>query len=66
MIKQIDKSSVYSQPTMCLQCHLVVRMTHSPDMDPRAGAWECPNCEHKYPFAHWKIKRQSKGKTKAA
>ena len=66
MAKLIDKSCVYSQPTMCLQCHLVGRMSHGLDADARKGAWECPTCGHKYPFAHWKIKRQNKGKTKAA
>ncbi len=51
---------------MCLQCHLVVGMFHEPDADARKGAWECPNCGHKYPFAHWKIKKQNRGKTEAA
>jgi ribosomal protein L37AE/L43A len=62
MPKQIEKKRVFSQPTMCLQCHLVVGMFHEPDAD----AWECPNCSHKYPFAHWKIKKQTRGKSKAA
>ena len=66
MAKQIEKKRAYSQPTMCLQCHLVVSMFHEPDADMRNGAWECPNCSHKYPFAHWKIKKQTRGKNKAA
>ena len=55
-----------SQPTKCLQCHLVVSMFHEVDADASQGAWECPNCGHKYPFAHWKIKKQTRAKTKAA
>jgi DNA-directed RNA polymerase subunit RPC12/RpoP len=51
---------------MCLQCHLVVGMFHDSEEDPSTGAWECPNCSHKYPFAHWKIKKQSRGKSRAA
>lgn len=49
---------VYSKPTMCLHCHLVVEMTHNRNADPTTGAWECPRCEHKYPFLHWKIRKQ--------
>ena len=64
--KRIDSKRINSQPTMCLQCHLVVSMFHESDADARQGAWECPNCGHKYPFAHWKIKKQSKGKNRAA
>jgi hypothetical protein len=66
MAKVIDNKRINSQPTMCLQCHLVVSMFHESDADPRQGSWECPNCEHKYPFAHWKIKKQTKGKNRAA
>ncbi len=66
MAKHNRESRVYSQPTMCLQCHLVVGMFHEPGADARKGAWECPNCGHKYPFAHWKIKKQNRGKTEAA
>ena len=66
MTKVIDDKRTNSQPTMCLQCHLVVSMFHEQDADARQGAWECPNCGHKYPFAHWKIKKQSKGKNMAA
>jgi predicted RNA-binding Zn-ribbon protein involved in translation (DUF1610 family) len=66
MQKVLENKRVYSQPTMCLQCHLVVAMSHDPGADARQGAWECPNCGHKYPFAHWKIKKQTRGKTKAA
>ncbi len=66
MSRRTEQKRVYSQPTMCLQCHLVVGMFYEPGTDLRTGAWECPNCSHKYPFAHWKIKKQSRGKTKAA
>jgi hypothetical protein len=27
-------------------------------MDPRTGAWECPQCGHTYPFNQWKIKKK--------
>jgi DNA-directed RNA polymerase subunit RPC12/RpoP len=33
-------------------------MFHEPDADPRTGSWECPQCGHKYLFAHWKIKKR--------
>ena len=66
MAKLIENTRVFSQPTMCLHCHLVVGMFHEAGADARLGAWECPNCGHKYPFAHWKIKKQVRGKTKAA
>jgi hypothetical protein len=49
---------VYSQPTKCLHCHLVVEMFHSAAADPKRGAWECPQCGHKYPFNQWKIKKK--------
>ena len=58
--KPRDKGFIYSQPTMCLHCHLVVEMFHEQDADPRTGAWECPQCGHKYSFAHWKIKKRAK------
>jgi hypothetical protein len=51
---------------MCLHCHLVVGMFHEEGADSRQGAWECPNCGHKYPFAHWKIKKQTRGRNRAA
>ncbi len=70
MAKTIEKTKGYSQPTMCLQCHLVVAMFHEADADLGTGAWECPNCAHKYPFAHWKIKKRTRktknGSTRAA
>ena len=66
MAEEIKGSRIYSQPTRCLQCHLVVGMFHGVEANTRKGAWECPNCGHKYPFAHWKIKEQGRGKTKAA
>lgn len=66
MAKRIENKRVFSQPTMCLQCHLVVGMFHEAGADTHEGAWECPHCGHKYPFAHWKIKKQGRSKTKAA
>jgi len=66
MSQKVETKRVVSQPTMCLQCHLVVAMFYDEDGEPRPGAWECPNCGHKYPFAHWKIKKQTRSRTKAA
>jgi hypothetical protein len=60
-VKPAPKGFVFSRPTMCLHCHLVVEMFHEPGADPRTGAWECPQCGHKYPFTHWKIKKAKKG-----
>lgn len=57
---------VYSHPTMCLHCHLIVEMYHEKGSDPVKGAWICPRCSHKYLFTHWKIKRQVRGKSEAA
>ncbi len=57
-----ESQSVYSAPTMCLHCHLIVVMKHAGDADPLKGAWECPKCGHKYPFAHWKIKKRERQK----
>ena len=57
---------VFSHPTMCLHCHLIVEMFHERGADPVRGAWQCPRCSHKYLFSHWKIKRQTRGKTEAA
>ncbi len=54
---------VYSHPTMCLYCHLVVEMTHAHDADPVKGSWECPRCKHLYRFSHWKIRKQKTRKT---
>ena len=57
---------VYSRPTMCLHCHLIVEMVHERDADPQKGAWQCPQCGHIYPFQHWKIRKQSPKKAEAA
>jgi hypothetical protein len=57
---------VYSKPTMCLHCHLIVEMIHERDADPAKGAWQCPWCDHIYPFMHWKIKKQTQRKAEAA
>ncbi len=51
---------VYSKPTKCVRCTVVVEMTHSGDADPKAGSWQCPNCRHLYRFAHWKIQKGGK------
>ena len=56
---------VYSKPTMCLHCHLVVEMIHSRDADPAKGAWQCTRCGHLYPFMHWKIRKQAPRKNAA-
>lgn len=58
MNKAAKSGLIYSQPTTCLHCHLVVELFHEHHTDPARGAWKCPNCGHEYPFAHWKIKRQ--------
>ncbi|HEX4998432.1 MAG TPA: hypothetical protein VFY29_09405 [Terriglobia bacterium] len=55
--KPVEIGTIYSKPTKCLHCHLVVEMFHDAAADPRKGAWECPQCGHKYLFTHWKIKR---------
>jgi hypothetical protein len=57
---------VLSHPTMCLHCHLIVEMFHEKAADPVKGAWQCPRCSHKYPFTHWKIKKQARNKNEAA
>jgi hypothetical protein len=51
---------VYSQPTKCPHCHLVVEMFHEKGADPVKGAWICPECDHHYLFSHWKIKQAKK------
>jgi hypothetical protein len=51
---------VYSQPTKCLHCHLVVEMFHEKSADPVKGSWVCPKCGHQYLFSHWKIKQAKK------
>jgi hypothetical protein len=56
---------VYSRPTMCLHCHLIVEMVHERDADPQKGSWQCPQCGHMYPFQHWKIRKQSPKKEAA-
>lgn len=50
---------VYSKPTMCLNCHLIVEMFHEGNANPVKGAWQCPQCGRQYPFSHWKIRKQS-------
>jgi hypothetical protein len=66
MRKRTSQEHVYSKPTMCLGCHLVVEMVHESDADPVKGAWRCPRCAHEYPFAHWKIRKQTPARAKAA
>ncbi len=58
MKKIAQPETVYSQRTMCLECHLIVEMTHPRDADPVKGAWECPKCHRQYRFSHWKIKKK--------
>src|SRR5437763_1014257 len=58
-VTQSQSQSVYSKPTMCLHCHLIVEMVHDRDADPVKGAWNCPRCGHIYPFQHWKIRKQT-------
>jgi hypothetical protein len=64
--KPVKVERVYSHPTMCLHCHLIVEMYHERGADPVKGSWQCPRCGHKYLFSHWKIKKQVRGKTEAA
>ena len=66
MRKTAQPEYIYSKPTMCLQCHLIVEMVHASDADPQKGAWNCPQCGHLYPFQHWKIRKQSGGRAEAA
>lgn len=55
-----DPNLIYSQPTMCLYCHLIVEMTHEVGADPISGAWACSKCGHLYPFSKWKIRKRSR------
>jgi hypothetical protein len=41
-------------------------MFHERGADPVKGAWLCPRCGHKYPFTHWKIKKQVRSKNTEA
>jgi len=66
MRKNAQPEYVYSKPTMCLHCHLIVEMIHERDADPAKGAWQCPRCGHIYPFMHWKIRKQASRKPAAA
>jgi hypothetical protein len=66
MRKRTLEELVYSKPTMCLGCHLVVEMVHEAGADPVKGAWRCPRCGHNYQFAHWKIRKQTLARPKAA
>jgi hypothetical protein len=67
MRKTARADYVYSKPTMCLHCHLIVEMVHEREADPVKGAWNCPRCGHVYPFLHWKIRKQTqRGKTPIA
>src|SRR5207253_10564032 len=54
---RIQPQFIYSKETMCLGCHLVVRMFHERDDHPRNGAWQCPACGRRYPFLYWKIRK---------
>src|SRR5256885_9060449 len=48
MTKTAKAERVYSHPTMCLHCHLIVEMFHERGADPVKGSWQCPRCGHKY------------------
>ncbi|OGE78970.1 MAG: hypothetical protein A2751_00705 [Candidatus Doudnabacteria bacterium RIFCSPHIGHO2_01_FULL_46_14] len=43
---------IYSKPTQCPQCRLVVEMVHELDTDPVNGSWQCPKCGHGIRFSH--------------
>lgn len=47
---------VFSKPTMCLYCHCIVVLFHERDADLVKGSWDCPKCNHHYPFVHWQIR----------
>lgn len=64
--ENVKSERVYSRPTMCLHCHLIVEMSHQQNADPVKGAWECPRCGHQYRFSHWKIRKQTKKKEAAS
>ena len=64
--KAATTGKVFSHPTMCLHCHLIVEMFHERGADPVKGSWQCPRCGHKYLFSHWKIKKQVRGKNENA
>ena len=64
MRKTARPDYVYSKPTMCLHCHLIVEMVHERETYPVKGAWNCPRCGHDYRFLHSKIRKQTqRGKT---
>jgi hypothetical protein len=63
---KIRQQLIHSKLTMCLSCHLIVHMFHERNTDPRKGAWQCPNCGRRYPFSHWKIRQDVRGKSKVA
>lgn len=56
---------IQSKPTRCVRCSMVNAMTHPVGEDPKAGAWTCSKCGHRYPFAHWKIKKAGREKEAA-
>lgn len=59
--KPNKKDYVYSMPTICLHCYLIVQMFHPRDADSEKGAWQCSKCGATYPFHHWKIKKAREG-----
>ena len=66
MKRKVREQFVHSKPTMCLGCHLIVRMFHEGDADPLRGAWQCPSCGRRYPFLHWKIRKDLAKTSQAA
>lgn len=61
--QKANMEPVRSEPTMCLDCHLIVTLTYLPDADPVSGAWEC-RCGAIYPLSRWKIRRALRSSTK--
>ena len=54
--------TVYSKPTLCMECHLVVVMSHNPAVEEKENAWICPQCRRVYLFRYWKIGKQGRGR----
>lgn len=60
--KNVSTDLVYSQPTMCLGCHLTVILFHGREADLLKGYWQCPKCQRIYPFKFWKIRKATQKK----
>ncbi len=60
--------SVFSVPTMCLHCHLIVELERRDtitNMGMDESVWVCPTCAHEYPAKHWRIKTARRQKVPA-